>query len=201
MESTAARERHSLATALSQVSPDAPTLCEGWAARDLALHIVTRDRRPDALLSTQLPLLSGLGRRRLAPLEALSYDELVDRVAEGPGRGSPSSRRVVNDLMNSAEFYIHTEDVLRAQPAYSPQQKRPISEALRRKLWNQSTKTFFALAARKQRHRLTYRAPGFGPVTLGRRADPPAHIEGDVEDLVLWASGREGAAEVQLTAD
>src|SRR5258706_5048708 len=47
-ERYARAERHALADTLLAAGPDAPTLCEGWATRDLAAHLVLRERRPDA---------------------------------------------------------------------------------------------------------------------------------------------------------
>ena len=40
-------ERKALADLLAALGPDAPTLCTGWETRDLAAHIVLRERRPD----------------------------------------------------------------------------------------------------------------------------------------------------------
>ena len=44
----AARLRRTLCEVFDDVGPDAPTLCEGWATRDLAAHLVVRETRPDA---------------------------------------------------------------------------------------------------------------------------------------------------------
>jgi hypothetical protein len=41
-------ERLALAALLDQTGPDAPTLCAGWQTRDLAAHVMLRERRPDA---------------------------------------------------------------------------------------------------------------------------------------------------------
>ena len=49
MATPATMERRRFADELLAVGPDAPTLCTGWAARDLAAHVVLRDRRPDAM--------------------------------------------------------------------------------------------------------------------------------------------------------
>ena len=43
-------ERQDLCTLFEDLGPDVPTLCEGWTARDLAAHLVVRERRPDAAL-------------------------------------------------------------------------------------------------------------------------------------------------------
>jgi uncharacterized protein (TIGR03085 family) len=44
----AQRERASLVETMRSIGPDAPTLCEGWTTRDLAAHLVVRERRLDA---------------------------------------------------------------------------------------------------------------------------------------------------------
>src|SRR5713226_6603591 len=41
-------ERLALAALLEETGPDTPTLCAGWQTRDLAAHLVVRERRPDA---------------------------------------------------------------------------------------------------------------------------------------------------------
>ena len=46
----AARERAALVRTLRDAGPEAPTLCEGWATKDLVAHMVVRERRPDAAL-------------------------------------------------------------------------------------------------------------------------------------------------------
>jgi uncharacterized protein (TIGR03083 family) len=40
----AKRERVLFADLLARVGPDEPTLCAGWTTRDLAAHIVVRER-------------------------------------------------------------------------------------------------------------------------------------------------------------
>ena len=42
------QERQALCDDLQAAGPDAPTLCVGWTARDLAAHLVLRERRLDA---------------------------------------------------------------------------------------------------------------------------------------------------------
>ncbi|MDQ1699352.1 MAG: hypothetical protein QOG34_1215, partial [Frankiaceae bacterium] len=69
MTGRAAAERAALADALTTVGPDAPTLCEGWTAADLAAHVYVREHRPDATAGV-LPL---------GPLS--SYTERVMRCA------------------------------------------------------------------------------------------------------------------------
>ncbi|MHB1139691.1 MAG: maleylpyruvate isomerase N-terminal domain-containing protein, partial [Microthrixaceae bacterium] len=48
----ARRERAELCELFEIVGPDVATLCEGWTTRDLAAHLVVRERRPDAALAS-----------------------------------------------------------------------------------------------------------------------------------------------------
>ena len=48
MPSPARAERAALCDLFLEVGPDAPTLCGAWTTRDLAAHLVVRERRPDA---------------------------------------------------------------------------------------------------------------------------------------------------------
>jgi hypothetical protein len=56
-------ERHALCDLLAETGPDAPTLCEGWTTGDLAAHLLTRERRPDAAAGGMVPFLSGYSER------------------------------------------------------------------------------------------------------------------------------------------
>ena len=41
-------ERAALADLFVTLGPDQPTLCEGWDTKDLLVHLLVRERRPDA---------------------------------------------------------------------------------------------------------------------------------------------------------
>ena len=56
-------ERLDLCALLDQTGPQAPTLCEGWATRDLAAHLVLREHRPDAGAGVMGGPLAGYTRR------------------------------------------------------------------------------------------------------------------------------------------
>ena len=196
----AAQERSALAETLRSVPPDAPTLCEGWDARDLAVHIVVRDSRPDLLAGERLPVMGGRARAGLEELRRTDYQTLVDRVAAGPPRWSPTRLRPVDNLTNTVEFYVHTEDVLRAQQDFDPDTRRDITADVRSRLWKQGTQGLFLLGARSQHQRITFISPQYGAVTRGRAADPLSVIQGPPEEIVLWAFGRRSVAAVHQTA-
>ncbi|MDQ1696273.1 MAG: hypothetical protein QOJ03_1626, partial [Frankiaceae bacterium] len=81
MTSWAAHERTALADVLAELGPNAPTLCEGWATKELAAHVYVRVRRPDAALGV-LPLgpLSAYTDRVMSSvLRVHGHDEIVRR--------------------------------------------------------------------------------------------------------------------------
>src|SRR5918912_295125 len=70
--SLADRERAELAELLEKLGPDAPTCCAGWTTGHLAAHLVTRDRRPDAM--------PGYGLERLSPVLGTWAHHVEDRL-------------------------------------------------------------------------------------------------------------------------
>src|SRR3954466_3845888 len=89
MTSFSALERARLGHALEAPAPAAPTLCEGWTARDLAAHVVVRERRPDSTPGLLLRPFAGWTehvRRRYA---RRPYPELVELIRTGPPGISP----------------------------------------------------------------------------------------------------------------
>src|SRR6185503_5419533 len=88
--SVACDERAALVRTLRTVGPDAPTLCPGWTTRQLAAHLLARERRPDALLGIGVPRFAERRHRIEQQIETgHGWDELVDQLASGPPAYSP----------------------------------------------------------------------------------------------------------------
>ena len=120
--STAAAERQALVAALREKGPRAATLCEGWTTHDLAVHVVARDSRPHLVFGRELPVVGSKAQEQYRNIEGLSFAELVDRIEAGVPSWHPARSRAVDDAMNTLEFFVHTEDVLRAgEPGTSPE--------------------------------------------------------------------------------
>jgi uncharacterized protein (TIGR03085 family) len=90
------RERRELADLFEQVGPAAPTLCDGWDAAHLAAHLVSRERRPDALpgLGAELvvpgnPLTTWTHRLEDRLRTSTSFADVVGRLRAGPPAWSP----------------------------------------------------------------------------------------------------------------
>ncbi|GMA19294.1 TIGR03085 family metal-binding protein [Arsenicicoccus piscis] len=116
MTSHAKDARTGLADLLDWVGPDAPTLCEGWDARDLAAHLAIRDRRPDALPGIGISAFAKHTQKVQDEMAARPYPEVVDLVRFGPPVYNLTRLKAVDERVNLVEYFVHTEDVLRAQP-------------------------------------------------------------------------------------
>ncbi|MDZ5076089.1 TIGR03085 family metal-binding protein [Nesterenkonia sp. HG001] len=223
LRSTAAAERQALVRALRQHGPHAHTLCEGWTAHDLAVHVAARDARPHLVFGQELPVVGDAAREKYKTFEKMDFEDLLDRIEAGVPSWHPARSRAVDDAVNTVEFFVHTEDVLRAEelslsdeepadiepadtdPAdaetvgteLQPRRRRA-PEAVQRRLWQHASRTLFLAAARKHNRRITFISPGFGSVTHGSSKDPMISLEGAPGELILWAFGREQAADVTL---
>lgn len=185
-------ERLALTDLLTEVGPDAPTICAGWSTRDLAAHLIARERRPDAAAGLLLPPLRGWMERVRRRQAARPYPELVDDVRHPPWwsmSGPPSLDAVVN----TTEFFIHHEDVRRAQPDWAPRELRPDLEAA---LWTQLARTA-RLALRRFRGSVVLAAPGHGELAVGA-GDALVRVVGPPGELAIFMSGRQRAARVEL---
>lgn len=136
MTNLAASERASLSDLLDRVGPDAPTLCEGWAARDLTAHLVVREGRPDAVLGVVIRPLSGWTRRVQRKFAGTDYTTLVNRLRGGPPVWSLFRLHALGEILNNVEFFVHHEDVRRAAPQWEP---RVLDDRTNALLWRRST--------------------------------------------------------------
>ncbi|MEH0842390.1 TIGR03085 family metal-binding protein [Micromonospora sp. CPCC 205711] len=185
-------EREALADLMLDLGPDAPTLNEGWTTRDLAAHLVVRERRPDAAGGIVLPPLRGYAERVRLRIAGQSWPELVGRVRRPPV-WSPLSNPLTDELANTMEFFIHHEDVRRARPGWQP---REVAAGLQARLWKPA-----GLLARATLRRfpadLLVQAPGHGELSTGRGGER-LRLVGAPGELVLFLSGRQRVARVQI---
>ncbi|NEW39256.1 TIGR03085 family protein [Nocardia cyriacigeorgica] len=202
--SMARRERLALADAMIAAGPDASTLCGEWTVRDLAAHLVVRERRPDAAPGILIKQFAGHLDRVQAAAAQRPFPDLIDEVRSGPPWWSPL--RPVDSVVNLSEMFIHHEDVRRAGDEWDP---RELSAADQDQLWKLLTRTA----------RMSYRNC---PVTVvlealdGRRVtagagDDEVVLRGEPAELLLHAFGRDQvrieasgepiAVEVALTCD
>ncbi len=191
-------ERLALCDTFDEVGPDAPTLCDPWLTRDLAAHLVVRERRPDLAAGIVLPFLAGRLERGQAALAGRTpWPELVDLVRTGPPVWSPTRVGALDDLVNTMEMVIHHEDVLRGDGARGP--RRTLDARLEKAVWA-TLRRLASSMFRRANMGVVLVAPGHQPVTA-RPGDPAVTLNGDPLELLLTAYGRERVAEVAYDGD
>lgn len=183
--SIARRERAALVETMRAAGPDAPTLCEGWDTRDLAAHLVVRERRLDAAPGILVPKLAGYTARVQEQVTASTdWSALLAQVAAGPPLYSPFI--LLDPLVNVAEMFIHHEDVRRAGTAWEPRDlDRDTTSSLARQVG-----AFARMTLSKVPARVSLTTPeGKVLATAGKGA--PVTITGDPGELLLFTAGRE----------
>lgn len=183
-----------LCDVLAAVDPTAPTLCQGWDAHDLAVHIWILKRDPLSWPGMVIPALARTARSRAEHLKLRwSYSALIHKLRQGPSSiacmpfdGWEGHRHALG------EYYIHTEDVRRSNdlPHRAPTADTEAALWLRaqragRQLWGRG------------RRAVQFNAAGNAPFVLGQ-GTPTAHVHGLPSEVILWIYGRDGVADVDV---
>ncbi|WP_326821499.1 TIGR03085 family metal-binding protein [Streptosporangium sp. NBC_01756] len=186
-------ERAALGDLLAQLGPDAPTLCEGWTTFDLAAHLVLRERRPDAAGGIALRPLAGYTASVQETLKArYGYPRLVELIRSGPA----GLYRVpgMDSTVNALEFFVHHEDVRRAQRVWEPRELPADLEAL---FWKR-IRTGRRVFLRKSPVGVVLHRIGGGVALGGTRDAPVVEVTGTAGELLLFCFGRQSHALVDL---
>jgi uncharacterized protein (TIGR03085 family) len=196
-------ERLALCALLDDVGPDAPTLCAGWRTADLAAHLVLREHRPDAGAGVLGGPLAGHTRRVQHRLTTRTpYPELVQVIRTGPPRLSVFALPGVDQRANLSEYFVHHEDVRRAQSGWEPRQLDP---GLSELLWQGLRMARFLLRkspvgvelARDDDPAGSSGRPAAVRITARART-PVVTVTGSPAELALWTMGRTSVARVRL---
>lgn len=191
--SLARRERHALCDLALALGPDAPTLCGGWDVADLVAHLLVRENRPLGAVGIAVPALSGMAEREMAKVARQDFPVLVEKLRD-PGL-TPYAIKPLERLLNTLEFFVHHEDLRRAQPGWEP---RSLSAADQRRLWT-AIRGGGRLAVRKAGVPVRIArsdVPGES-ATLRRGADPVT-VSGPPSELVLFLFGRDRTRGLEL---
>jgi uncharacterized protein (TIGR03085 family) len=188
-------ERAKLSDLLDELGPDAPTLLPPWTTRDLAAHLVLRER--DYLAGPGLVLPGACRRmaeRRGRALARRDFTWLVATFRSGP---PPGFFRIgwVRRLASLNEFYVHHEDVRRAND-HGP---RATEEAMNEALWRNVNRGAWFLARRLRGAGLELEWAGTARTVRARRGELAARIAGPPGELLLYLFGRQDAAHVEVS--
>lgn len=191
------QERRALCDLVQALGPDAPTLIGGWTARDLAAHLVLRERDPIAGLCIVLPgpFQRFAERRRRTLAHQNEFGCLVARIRSGP---PPGFFRIgwVRSLANLNEFFVHHEDVRRAN-GLGP--RHDLAPALQAALWRNVGRSSRYLCRRLRGAGLEIEWAGTDDTITARAVEPTARLSGPPGELLLYLFGRQAAAQVDVS--
>jgi uncharacterized protein (TIGR03085 family) len=192
-----AQERVELCGLFDELGAEAPTLLEGWTARDLAAHIVLRERD---LLAGPCLVLPGpferfAERRRVRLAQEKAFGWLIARIRSGP---PPGFFRVgwVRAVPNLNEFFVHHEDLRRANGLGPRDTLTPLLEAA---LWHNVIRGGGHLSRRLHDVGLELERPDTGEPISVRAGEPVVRLTGPPGELLLYLFGRQAAARVEAT--
>jgi uncharacterized protein (TIGR03085 family) len=192
-----AQERRAMCDVLEELGAEAPTLLDGWTAKDLAAHIVLREHD---LIAGPCLVLPGpferfAERRRARLAKQRQFEWLVARIRSGP---PPGFFRIswVRSFPNLNEFFVHHEDLRRANGLGPRDSLTPAMEAA---LWRNVRRGCRYLSRRLCEVGLEVRWAGTGERVVVREAAPTAQLSGSPGELLLFLFGRQAAAWVEVT--
>lgn len=195
-------ERAQLAQLLLEKGPDAPTLCEGWTTRDLAIHLVVRENRPDAAAGMFVPFLSSHLDKVSKETAQQPYEELVEKFRQGPPAWNPL--RLGDKYLNAAENFIHHEDVRRGGGDTAA---RDLPGSVERELWKIATQVSRLVVRPNNVHVIlegvfptsdSTPTNSFEVFRIGQRASAEVKISGKPSEILLWIFGRGKSAHLTV---
>ena len=191
-----AEERVELCDLFGRLGPSAPTLIEGWTTHDLAAHIVLREHDLVAgpCLVLPGPFQRFAERRRASLVRRKDFAWLVARIRSGPPVGF-FRFGWVRDLANLNEFFVHHEDVRRAN-GLGPRSLTPAMEAA---VWRNVRRGGRFLSRRLRGCGLEIEWAGTHERATARPGSPTARLSGPPGELLLYVFGRQAVAQVEVS--
>jgi uncharacterized protein (TIGR03085 family) len=196
MTRLAQTERAALCDTALQVGEDQPTLSAEWTVKDLVVHLLVREGSPAAvgILVKPLEKVLDLEMRRVG---RRPFNVLVEKLRHGPPMWSPYAVPKLDATLNTLEYFVHHEDIRRAQPEWTA-----------RDLGAESEKLLWAMV-RTGGKGLTRSAPvgvTIENATTGSRAvlkagEPSVVVRGIPSEVTLFVFGRKPQAHVELVGD
>jgi uncharacterized protein (TIGR03085 family) len=188
-------ERTHLCAIAEQLGPDAPTLCEGWTVKDLVIHLLVRERSL-AAAGIVVPALAGKVDRAMKRRSHEDFHHLVSQLRNGPPVFSIYAVPKLGSALNMLEYFVHHEDIRRAQPGWQP---RSLPAHIEDALWK---------AVRHAGRGLTATAP-VGVVAVRSDTDEETTfksgegvtLRGLPSEIVIYVFGRKEHSLVEMTGD
>ena len=181
----ARRERIALCDLVLALGEDAPTLCGEWTTKELVVHLLVREYDPVAAAGLLVPPLARITELQMARKGRQDFAVLVERLRRrGP---TVFSLRPVDKVLNTLEYYVHHEDVRRAQPGWSP---RDLPREDEDAIWS-ALKVYGRGLVRPAGVPARIRRTDTGATAGLRRGSDPVVLSGLPSELALALFGRQ----------
>jgi uncharacterized protein (TIGR03085 family) len=194
--SIAAHERMLLCALAQQLGPDAPTLCDGWTVRDLVAHLLVREGSP-AAVGIAVPPLAGLTEAAMRRETGRDFHDAVTRLRHGPPLWSPMRLPKIGPMLNTMEFFVHHEDIRRAQPEWEP---RLLPAPVEDVVWRGATVAGKGLT-RSAPVGVSLQRSDTGQQVRLSGGDGEVVVRGLPAELAMYVYGRKDHARVDLDGD
>lgn len=190
--SLARTERTALCDLALVLGEDAPTLCGDWTTKDLVAHLLVRERSPIGAVGIAVRPLAGLTDRAMARASRSDFGVMVERL-RSPGL-TPYALPPVEKAFNTLEYFVHHEDLRRAQPDWTARTMSRHDESL---LWSAAKVAGIGLVRPAGVPVRITRSDREAAATLRRGSDPVV-ATGLPSELALFLYGRPSVG-VELT--
>lgn len=188
-------ERAHACDALLTVGPDAPTLCEGWTAHDLAAHLWLRENELRNALGFTVERFEPRTNDRMVQLKSqLQFTELVDLIRHGPPTISLFGIPGVDEALNGVEYLIHGMDVRRANDLPEPDRDPAFDDWAWSRVQRLASVTLRNLPVSLVLERAGHR----DDTVRASSGDRIVTVIGSPTELLLYAFGRREAADVRV---
>lgn len=177
-------ERRSLAADFRRFGPQADTLCEGWQAKDLLIHLIIRESAPWLMAP-------GLQFKLEQRIELLSNQDFESLVSQWESKCYPKYQplQFADRWINRVEHWVHHEDLRRAQGLKA----RELDETTKAALYQGLKIMRFMI---HNPHPVVVEPVGFTRIVAADRkgvvdrGDQVIHVRGEVGEIILWIFGR-----------
>jgi uncharacterized protein (TIGR03085 family) len=193
MSRLARTERAALCDLALELGPDAPTLSGDWTVKDLVIHLLVREGHP-AAIGIVVPPLSGLTDRASERLARHHLAELVTRLRKGPPFWSPFGLAPLDGALNTLEYFVHHEDLRRAQEDWEPRTLADRDQDLLWKLLRVAGKGL----VRGAKVGVVLERSDTSERTVLKNAPGAVVVRGLPAELVMFVYGRQAQSRVEL---
>lgn len=188
--------RQLLVNAFRDYGPEAPTLCTGWDAHDLLVHLYIRENHPIAAAGMYIQSLAPKREEVEEKIKNTPWIRLIEEWGSGPKKFNPA--RYIDKYLNACEHFVHYADLVRAQKDWSFD-KEP-------QLETKEAQELYAVLPFMARRFLKYsdcpvilfpegfpRVMGHDIRGISENGEDIIRVIGSVGEIILWLYGREKA--------